>query len=99
MLLNNLPADIEAQAHARCRATLVDAVDDLVKRGFERVVVVSSMMTPGGAHSDVDVPREIEGLSWRFPDLDIEYAWPFDTESVAALLALHLKSTARLVRP
>jgi sirohydrochlorin cobaltochelatase len=79
-----------------CAPTLDAAVEDLVKRGFERVVVVSSMMIPGGAHSDVDVPRTIEGVSWRFPDLDIEYAWPFDTESVADLLALHLKRAARL---
>ena len=79
-----------------CAPTLDAAVEDLVKRRFERVVVVSSMMIPGGAHSDVDVPRTIEGVSWRFPDLDIEYAWPFDTESVADLLALHLKRAARL---
>jgi len=79
-----------------CAPTLDGAVQDLVRRGFQRVVVVSSMLIPGGAHSDVDVPRTIEGVSWRFPDLDIEYAWPFDTESVADLLALHLKRTARL---
>jgi sirohydrochlorin cobaltochelatase len=79
-----------------CAPTLDAAVEDLVKRGFERVVVVSSMMIPGGVHSDVDVPRTIEGVSWRFPDLDIEYAWPFDSESVADLLAVHLKRTARL---
>jgi sirohydrochlorin cobaltochelatase len=73
-----------------CDPTLERAVSDLADQGFERIVVVPSMMTPGGVHSERDVPDAIKSLEPRFPNVAFEYAWPFDSGAVAELLAEQL---------
>lgn len=75
-----------------CRPSTTEAVESLVGRGARRVLVISVMMTPGGVHSERDIPRELEALRQRYPGVTIEYAWPFDLEHVARLLTEHLRS-------
>jgi sirohydrochlorin cobaltochelatase len=70
-----------------CAPTLDEASAEAVAAGAQRLVVVPSMLTPGGVHSEVEIPQAIARLRARWPEIEVRYAWPFDLGAVAALLA------------
>ncbi len=70
-----------------CAPTLEDACGDLVKNGAGEIVVVPTMFTPGGIHSEREIPDKLAALRTRFPEVRFHYAWPFDLDRVAAMLA------------
>jgi sirohydrochlorin cobaltochelatase len=74
-----------------CAPTLEEAVEELVKDGIWDITVVSSMFTAGGAHADVEIPETVNKLKRAHPNATIRYAWPFDQQLVAGMLATHLK--------
>jgi len=59
-----------------------------------RITVVPSMLTPGGVHSEIEIPEALAALRTRFPDVELRYAWPFDAAAVADLLALQIRGRA-----
>jgi sirohydrochlorin cobaltochelatase len=74
-----------------CTPTLAEAVRALVAEGATDIVAVPSMITPGGVHTELDIPESIGALRVEFPHLDIRYAWPFAAERLAALFVEHLR--------
>jgi sirohydrochlorin cobaltochelatase len=52
-----------------------------------RLTIVPTMLTPGGVHSEEEIPEVIEAMRAELPALEIVYAWPFDLDAVAGLLA------------
>jgi len=74
-----------------CAPTVEDAVTDLAAHGIRRITVVPTMLTPGGSHSEIEIPEILDGLRTRHPALDIRYAWPTDLDLLAGMLADHLK--------
>jgi len=74
-----------------CAPTVEDAVADLAKRGVRHITVVPTMLTPGGSHSEIDIPEILDDLRARHPVLEIRYAWPTDLDLLAGMLADHLK--------
>jgi len=74
-----------------CAPTLEDAVADLATRGARHITVVPTMLTPGGSHSEIEIPEILDDLRARHPDLTIQYAWPTDLDLLAGMLANHLK--------
>jgi sirohydrochlorin cobaltochelatase len=81
------PAALVVAYNEFCAPTLAGAVERLVAGGTRRIVVVPSMLTPGGTHSEVEIPETLAQLGKRFPSITLRYAWPFDLAAVAALLA------------
>jgi sirohydrochlorin cobaltochelatase len=79
-----------------CAPSLDEAVEALAREGVKRIVVVTTMLTPGGVHAEVEIPEAIGALSAGLPDVEIRYAWPFDTDAVAALLAEACRTAAPL---
>ena len=73
-----------------CRPSIADAVEAVIRGGARRVLVIPSMLTPGGVHAERDIPRALEALRRAHPGVAIEYVWPFDLRQVAALLAAHV---------
>jgi sirohydrochlorin cobaltochelatase len=45
------------------------------------------MITPGGSHSEVEIPEILDDLRPRHPGIELRYAWPFDLQLVANTLA------------
>ena len=74
-----------------CAPSLDDAVTELVSNGARRITVVPSMLTPGGVHSESEIPETLTTLRARFPGVELRYAWPFDADAVADLLALQIR--------
>lgn len=87
-----LPTDLFAIGYNEfCRPAISEAIEDVIRHGATRVVVLSTMMTPGGVHSEHDIPRALDLLRHAHPGVTIEYLWPFDLSQVAALLAAHVQ--------
>jgi sirohydrochlorin cobaltochelatase len=78
-----------------CAPTLQESVEELVKDGIWDITVISSMFTPGGAHADIEIPETVKKLKRIYPNATIRYAWPFDQQLVATMLAMHLKQFHR----
>lgn len=73
-----------------CNPGLDDALERAVQRGAEKVIVITPMMTSGGEHSEIDIPRAIEQAKARQPGVPIVYAWPFQVREVAQFLASNI---------
>ncbi len=70
-----------------CAPSLEQAVTELVRTGATHITIVTTMLTPGGVHSEVEIPETVQALQKAYPDVFLRYAWPFDLDSVARLLA------------
>lgn len=69
-----------------CAPTLEEAVEALVGKGATHVTVVTTMFTPGGSHSETEIPETLAQLRPRHPGVELRYAWPFDMELIAETL-------------
>jgi sirohydrochlorin cobaltochelatase len=74
-----------------CTPTLEEAVADLIRDGATDITVLTTMFTPGGSHSEVEIPEILDRLRPRHPGVQLRYAWPFDLGLVAGMLAQQLK--------
>jgi sirohydrochlorin cobaltochelatase len=73
-----------------CAPTLEEAVAELIATGIASVTVIPSMLTPGGVHSEVEIPETLEHLRGQYPRCEFRYAWPVDLALVARMLAEQL---------
>lgn len=74
-----------------CAPTLEETVEAALLDGIRHIVVIPSMLTAGGVHSEVDIPAILEQLSQRHPAVELRYAWPFEQPLIAQMLATHLE--------
>jgi sirohydrochlorin cobaltochelatase len=70
-----------------CAPTLEESVEALVKQGATHITVTTTMFTPGGSHSEVEIPEILDHLRPQYPGVELRYAWPFDLKLVASTLA------------
>ena len=74
-----------------CAPTLEESVEELIKKGATHITVTTTMFTPGGSHSEVEIPDILDHLRPQHPGVELRYAWPFDLKLVANTLAEQLK--------
>ena len=74
-----------------CTPTLSEAIEQQIADGVNDVTVISTMFTPGGSHSEYEIPEEMAELRQKYPDVTLTYAWPFDLDKVAEMLSEHIK--------
>ncbi|WHZ23726.1 MAG: hypothetical protein OJF47_002838 [Nitrospira sp.] len=74
-----------------CAPTLEESVEQLVKQGATHITVATTMFTPGGAHSEIEIPEILEQLRKQHPAVVLRYAWPFDLNLVANILSEQIK--------
>jgi sirohydrochlorin cobaltochelatase len=90
-LKTSLNGDLFAIAYNEfCAPTVEEAVETLIGGGATAITIVPSMLTPGGAHSELEIPETLEKLRVKHPGIELRYAWPFDLGQVAAMLAAQL---------
>jgi sirohydrochlorin cobaltochelatase len=85
------PTPLEVAYNEFCAPTLIEAVRALAAAGATAIIAVPSMLTPGGVHTEIEIPESIAALRAEFPELDVRYAWPFATECLASLFVEHLR--------
>lgn len=78
-----------------CAPTLEEAVAGLVERGANDIVVLTTMVTPGGSHAEIDIPEALDRLRRQHAHVALRYAWPFDLDSAADMLAEQVKRHMR----
>ena len=74
-----------------CAPTLEESVEQLIKQGATQITVTTTMFTPGGSHSEVEIPEILDHLQPQYPGVRLRYAWPFDVNLVANTLAEQIK--------
>ena len=74
-----------------CAPTLEESVEALIKQGATHITVTTTMFTPGGSHSEVEIPEILDHLRPRYPGVDLCYAWPFDLQLVANTLTEQIR--------
>jgi sirohydrochlorin cobaltochelatase len=77
-----------------CAPSLDEALDQAIAQGTDKIVIVTPMMTPGGEHSEKDIPAAIRRAEERHPRVTFAYAWPFDAQDVAEFLATQVERLA-----
>ncbi|MFO0568446.1 MAG: CbiX/SirB N-terminal domain-containing protein [Polyangiaceae bacterium] len=70
-----------------CAPSVEQALLAAIDAGAAEIVVVPTMVTPGGSHSEIEIPEVIAAVRAARPGADIRYAWPFAPGRVAELLA------------
>jgi len=78
-----------------CGPTLPEAVENLIRQGAQSITVVSTMFTPGGSHSEYEIPEELEELRRKHPGITLTYAWPFNLTQVSKMLMEHIDRFSR----
>ena len=77
-----------------CEPTIDQAASNLIEKGANSITIISTMFTPGGSHSEKEIPEEIELLQQQYPEVEFIYAWPFDMDRVSGMLADHVADFA-----
>ena len=92
VLLPHLNGVLFAMAYNEfCTPTLEESVEDLVKQGATSITVLTTMFTPGGSHSEVEIPEILDHLRPKYPTVELRYAWPFDLQLIAKTLNEQLR--------
>src|SRR3989338_7139876 len=63
-----------------CGPSIEQAVESLVTENFQDVTFLTTMFTPGGVHSEEEIPEIIETLRAKYPGVVFRYPWPFDLD-------------------
>jgi sirohydrochlorin cobaltochelatase len=74
-----------------CAPTLEESVEELIKKGATHITITTTMFTPGGSHSEVEIPEILDHLRPQHPGVELRYAWPFDLTLVANTLTEQVK--------
>lgn len=80
-----------------CAPTLEESVESLITQGATHITVTTTMFTPGGSHSEIEIPEILDQLRPLHPGVELRYAWPFDLESVANTLAEQVRRFSHTV--
>ncbi|MFX1370113.1 MAG: sirohydrochlorin chelatase [Promethearchaeota archaeon] len=75
-----------------CGPSISEALELAVSNGADRVLVVTPMMTPGGEHSEHDIPEAIELARACFTHVKFEYVWPFPVVDIVSFLTSQINS-------
>jgi sirohydrochlorin cobaltochelatase len=73
-----------------CAPSMDEALEQAASKA-EVILVVTPMMTRGGEHSEKDIPASVRRAQELYPDMKIQYIWPFDSSDVARFLAAQVK--------
>lgn len=74
-----------------CAPTLEEAVEELISQGATKIVITTTMFTPGGSHSEVEIPETLDRIRTKHPTIELRYAWPFDLQRIADTLAEQIR--------
>ena len=69
-----------------CDPSVEESIEHLIEQGATEITVVTTMFTPGGAHSEIEIPETLHRMRAKYPHVAIHYAWPFDASLVAQTL-------------
>ena len=81
-----------------CAPSIDEVVGRLAGEGYGEIVFLSSMFTPGGSHSERDIPEMLERAGRKHPEVSLHYAWPYDLDLLAGFMVDHVDHARTAVR-
>jgi sirohydrochlorin cobaltochelatase len=63
----------------------------LVGQGATSITVLTTMFTPGGSHSEVEIPEILDHLRPKYHAVELRYAWPFDLPLIAKTMTEQIR--------
>lgn len=66
-----------------CAPTVLEALKNALANNPDIIIVTSIMFTPGGDHSEKDIPASIEIFQEEHPNIKVIYAWPYSEYALA----------------
>ncbi len=87
MLEQTLGCKVVAAFNEFCPPLFRDVLEDACSSEYGRIIVLTTMLLPGGIHSEVDIPETIREKSTKHGK-KIIYMWPIDLKY---LVDLYLK--------
>ena len=75
-----------------CYPDIENAISELAEDNFSKIILVTTMITRGGSHSEKEIPEELHKYQKKHPTIDIQYAWPFCMNGFAEFLGVHIES-------
>jgi len=73
-----------------CFPSIEQAADQLAEKNVTEVILITTMITPGGSHSEMEIPEEVDELRLKYPNMNFQYAWPYDLDIFSNLLSDHI---------
>ncbi len=73
-----------------CYPSIEQAADELAEENVSEVILITTMITPGGSHSEREIPEEVEALRLKYPKINFQYAWPYNLDIFSKLLSEHI---------
>lgn len=70
-----------------CAPSVEQALEDLVHGGMTHITVLTTMVTPGGSHSERELPELVAEARQRHPNVTIRYVWPYDLDELGRFFA------------
>lgn len=70
-----------------CAPTIEEAIGTVIAEGATEIRVVTTMITPGGSHSEVDIPEALSRVRAAHPGVHVQFVWPLDLDRVAQMYA------------
>ena len=74
-----------------CAPSVEESIEHLIQQGATEITVATTMFTPGGAHSEIEIPESLHRMRAKHPHVTIHYAWPFDASLIARTLNEQLR--------
>jgi len=74
-----------------CSPSAEEALREAAAQKPSKIILTTAMLTPGGSHAGREIPRVIDRAKKSYPEIRIEYGWPFRTEEVGGFIARELK--------
>jgi sirohydrochlorin cobaltochelatase len=74
-----------------CAPSAQEALETAAMGGAQEVIVTTPMLTPGGHHSEEEIPEIISGMRARSPKTQFIYSWPFKEGAIAKFLHQNIR--------
>ncbi|MEM3031836.1 MAG: CbiX/SirB N-terminal domain-containing protein [Nitrososphaerota archaeon] len=81
MLRQALGCEVVAAFNEFCPPAFDEVLEDACKSGREKIMVLTTMLIPGGIHSEVEIPEMIREMSSKYRK-EIVYIWPIDLKNL-----------------
>jgi sirohydrochlorin cobaltochelatase len=78
-----------------CFPSIEQAADQLAEENVTEVILITTMITPGGSHSEMEIPEEVDALRLKYPNMNFQYAWPYDLDIFSNLLSDHITNFSK----
>jgi sirohydrochlorin cobaltochelatase len=81
---------VEVAHNEACGLDVDEAIDNVIKKGATRILVLTTMIIKGGAHAEHDIARKVEKAKRAHPEASITYVWPIEMDQVVQFFATQL---------